>query len=92
MKSKIVTHGGVSLDLSTVKCFKLNTNNSLGPTNLLIVEHKTRKEYVYNPDKDRHEIQEFNETSKVEYPDYDTAVAYRDEWEEIWQDYLNEID
>jgi len=26
----------------------------------------------------------------MEFPDYETAVIFRNEWEEIWQDYLDE--
>lgn len=39
---RVVTHGGVTLNLATVKCFKLQTNIDLGKTNVMVVEHKKR--------------------------------------------------
>lgn len=34
--------------------------------------------------------QEYNEITEVEYPSYDSAEAHRNEWEEFWQDYLDD--
>ena len=34
--------------------------------------------------------QEYNEQAEFKFPDYETATVFRDEWTEIWQDYLDE--
>ncbi len=88
--SKVVTHGGVTLNLETIKCFKVSTYTDLGKSNILIIEHKTRFEYIFNPETDEFEKQECNDITEVEYSSYNSACAHRDEWAEIWQDYLNE--
>ncbi|MGE4347857.1 MAG: hypothetical protein AB7D46_10645 [Flavobacteriaceae bacterium] len=80
---KVVTHGSVTLNLETIKCFKVKKN-------ILTIEHKTRFDYISNPETDEFEKQECNDITEVEYSSYDSACAYRDEWAEIWQDYLNE--
>lgn len=87
---RVVTHAGLTLNLSRVKCFKLNSFSNIGKTNTLIVEFKKRYEYVQHPESGAFEKQEFNEQTELEFPDYETAVIYRDEWIEIWQDYLDE--
>ncbi len=91
MKSnKIVTHSGLTLNLSEIKCFKLNPFNSIGKQNTLIVEFKKRYDYLEHPKTGELEKQEYNEQTEVEFPDYETAKVYADEWIDIWQDYLNE--
>ena len=88
--SRIITHGGVTLDIETIKCFKVQTFTQVGKSNVLTIEFKSRVEYVYNPNSKEFEKQTFNDKTEVVYSDYDSACAYRDEWSEIWQDYLNE--
>lgn len=87
---RVVSHGGVTLNLATIKSFKLQTNIDLGKTNVLIIEHKTRFDYIQNPKTDEFEKQEYNEKTEVEYSSYSSAEAHRNEWEEIWQEYLDE--
>lgn len=87
---RLVTHAGLTLNLSQIKCFKLNGFTSLDNRNTLVVEFKTRYDYIQHPGTKEFEKQEYKEKAEVEFPDYDTAVAHRDEWEEIWQDYLDE--
>ncbi|NCP83918.1 MAG: hypothetical protein COW66_08340 [Flavobacteriaceae bacterium CG18_big_fil_WC_8_21_14_2_50_34_36] len=87
---RVITHGGVTLNLSTIKCFKLQTHRDLGKTNVMVVEHKKRYDYIQHPQTHEYEKQEYNETTEVEYSSYDSAEAHRNEWEEIWQDYLDE--
>ena len=88
---KIVTHAGLMLDLAQVKCFKLSPfiidSNDIRQ---LIVELKTRSEFVFHPGTQQWEKEHFAEQIEYEFPDYNTAQAYMQEWEEIWQDYLNE--
>ena len=51
-------------------------------------EFKTRYDYVRHPETGEFEKQEYNEKTEIEFPDYDSAVQYRFEFEQIWQDYL----
>lgn len=89
--SKIITHGGVTLDLETVKCFRVQTYTEVGKSNVLIIEFKNSNvNYVFNPQTEKFELHTFNDKTEIEYPSYDSACAYRDELAEIWQDYLNE--
>jgi len=91
MKSnRVITHGGVTLNLASIKSFKVQTNINIGKTNILVIEHKKRYEFLEHPKAGEFIKQEFNETTEVEYPSYDSAVAHRDEWAEIWQEYLDE--
>jgi hypothetical protein len=85
---KLITHGGVTLNLATIKAIKLSTNTS--HTDVMVVEHKKRYDYIKNKATGEYEKQEYNETTEVEYPSYDVAEAYRDEWVGIWQEYLNQ--
>jgi hypothetical protein len=87
---RVVTHGGVTLNLSTIKCFKLQTHRDLGKTNVMVVEHKKRYGYIQHPQTHEYEKQEYDEITEVEYSSYESAEANRNEWEEIWQDYLDE--
>lgn len=88
---KIVTHAGQMLDLAQVKCFKLSPYLIDGNTiNQLLVECKTRMEYVFHPGTQQWEKQVVAEQIEQEFPSYETAQAYLREWEEIWQDYLDE--
>ncbi len=87
---RLVTHAGLTLNLSQVKCLKLSPFSTLGNTHALIVEFKTRYDFLQHPETNEFLKQEYNEKTELEFPDYETAVVYRDEWEEIWQDYLDE--
>jgi hypothetical protein len=86
--SKLITHGGVTLNLATIKAIKLSTNTS--HRDVIVIEHKTRYDYIKNKATGEYEKQEYNETTEVEYPSYEVAEAYRDEWVDIWQNYLNQ--
>ena len=88
---KIVTHAGLMLDLAQVKCFKLSPFTSDdNDTSQLIVEFKTRLEYVFHPGTQQWEKEYFAEQVEYSFPSYGTAQAYLGEWEELWQDYLDE--
>lgn len=87
-KSFIVTNSGLTLDLAQVKCFKLNPFSQIDIKNTLVVEFKRRFEFVLNPATGKHEMLEINDTTEIEFPDYETADLHRHEWAEIWQDYL----
>lgn len=88
--SRVVSHGGVTLNLATIKCFKLQTNVEIGKTNILTIEHKKRYEYIQHPQTGKYEKQEYDEKTEVVYKNYEIAEAHRNEWEDIWQEYLDE--
>ena len=87
---RVVTHGGVTLNLATIKCFKLQTSIGLGKTNVMVVEHKKRYDFIQHPKNGKYKKQEYNEVTEVEYLTYESAEAHRNEWEEIWQEYLDD--
>ena len=89
--SRVIIHGGVTIDLEMVKCFKVQTYTEVGKSNVLTIEFKTSNiDYVFNPEKEEFELHTFNDKTEIEYSSYDSACAYRDEWAEIWKDYLTE--
>ena len=62
----------------------------IGKRNTMTVEFKTRYDYIQHPTTSQVEKQEYNEYTELEFPDYETALAYKNEWEEIWQEYLDD--
>lgn len=90
LQPKVIHHAGVSIDISQVKCFKLSPFTSDSEIRTLIIEFKKRVEYIYNSQTEQFEKQEINDLIEVEFPDWDIAKQYTNEWEEIWQDYLTE--
>lgn len=89
--SRVIVHGGVTIDLEMVKCFKVRTYTEVGKSNVLTIEFKTSNtDYVFNPETKEYELHTFNDKTEIEYPSYDSACEYRDEWAEIWRDYLIE--
>ncbi len=89
-KHKVISHAGLAIDLATIKCFKLSPFSDLEKTNILIVEFKTRYDYIENPITSEFEKQEYNEQTEIKFADYETAKVYKLEWQEIWEDYLNQ--
>lgn len=87
---RLITHAGLTLNLSKIKCFRLNSFTNIGKQNTLVVEFKTRYDYIQHPKTNEFEKQEYNEQTEIVFPDYDTAKVYTDEWIDIWQDYLDE--
>ena len=85
---KIIEHAGVIVDLSKIKCFRLNQFTNIGKQNTLTIEFKTRIEYVWNPNSSQFEKEEIKDFTEIEFPSYETAKLYTKEFEEIWQDYL----
>jgi len=88
MKHEVVTHEGLTLDLSQVKCFK-REDYFYGKNHRMIVEFKTRYDYIKHPETGKFIKQKFNETVEFDFPDHATASAIIKEWKEIWQEYLN---
>jgi len=63
---KLVTHAGLTVNLEQIKSLKLNKFTNVGKTNTLIVEFKTRYEYLKHPKTGEFEKQEFSEKSEIE--------------------------
>jgi hypothetical protein len=85
MKPKIISHAGLTINLADLKSIKLSIFDT---TNTMIVEFKTRYDYILHPKTQEYEKQEYNEKTEVEFPDYETAISYRTEVEQIWEEYL----
>jgi len=93
MKNKptVTSHAGLTLDLAQIKCFKLSPFLIAGnDTRQLLVEYKTRPVYVLHPGTNQWEKEYLTDVIAYDFPSYESAQAYLREWEEIWQDYLNE--
>lgn len=80
----------IYINLSQINCFKLNPFFNIEKQNTLVVEFKTRYDFIELPETQELVKQEYNEKTEVEFPDYGTASAYRDEWMDIWQERLDE--
>lgn len=91
-KPQIITHGGITLDLSRVKSFQIDSWSPNKRSHILRIEFNGRNEFVYNPGTKAYEKMLVQDHLDHPYADYGTAEAHRNEWEEIWQDYLNEGD
>lgn len=85
---RIKTIGGLTLNLADIKCFRPNSDNDY--RNILIIQFKARYDYIVNPETGRYEKQEYNENVEVEFTSYDSLVAHRNEWIELWDEYLRD--
>jgi hypothetical protein len=84
---RVISHAGLTLNLATVKCIKLSIFDN---NNKMIIEFKKRYDYIQHPNTGEFEKQEYNEQTEIEFPDYEIAKTYKDELDEIWQDYLDD--
>ena len=89
IKPKIISHAGVYIDISKVKCFRLSQFIGDGKGNILIIEFLPHIECFWHPGIEEWEKEVLNSTTEIEFPDYDTAKAYAKEWSDIWQEYLD---
>ena len=88
MPSKIINVSGFSIDLFRIKAIKVNTNSTLGPTNVLKVDLNLKFEFIFNPNKNKFIKQKINDTVSITYVDYNEAVHAMNNLTEIWQDYI----
>jgi hypothetical protein len=58
----------------------------------MTVEFKTRYDYILHPKTGEYVKQEYNEKAVVEFPNYDSALAHKDELQQIWSDYLKGLE
>lgn len=91
MKNKVVQHGGQTVNIREVKNIKLSQFTDDEKKNTIIIEFKTRLEYIYNPNIEEYELQTFNDVAEEVFPDWSTASAYFQEWMDVWQNYLNKL-
>jgi hypothetical protein len=87
--SKVLSHGGISLDLSRIKSFHIDTWTPNKRSHILRIELNSRYEYIYHPGRDKYEKIHILDFIEHPYSDYSMAEAYRNEWQEYWEDYLN---
>ena len=89
-KPKVVTDGRISINLADVKCFKIVSIREPERKTFLTVEFKTRYGYIPNPKSGEFEKQEYNGKTELECEEYEMAIAYKRDWESMWQEYLEE--
>jgi hypothetical protein len=85
---RLVTSAGLTINMAEVKCFRLSDFDY--GKNTLIVEFKTRYDYLRHPQTGAYEKQEYNESTEMGFPTYESAALYRDELVALWQDYLDD--
>ena len=84
-------HGGLTVDLSKVKSLHVDPYIPRGKSNILKIEYLTRVDFIFNPETKEYERIEIRDFIEHPYADYETAIAYRDEWQEYWQKYLDTV-
>ena len=82
---KLINLGNNIVEADNILGMSVNSNRSAGPTNCIIITFKTRKEYIFNPNLDTYEMEEFNDVLTIEYADFETAQAYLIEFMEEWE-------
>ena len=89
-QQKVISYHGLTLNLASVKCFKLPLPIDKSKEVTMVVEFKTRYDFIKNPQTGEWEKQEFNETTEMTFPDYESAKTFRNEWQSFWNEYLLE--
>ena len=90
--SKITIVSSFSIDLSRIKAIKINTNSTLGPTNVLKIDLNLKYEYVFDPNKKEYVKDTISDTVTIEYVNYNEAQQALESLSEEWQEYLNSQD
>ncbi|MGV4413720.1 hypothetical protein [Chryseobacterium sp. T1] len=84
----ILNSGGLAIDISKVKAIKME---HLKKGRNLVFELNNLLLPVYNSDTEEEELKSFPNDPVVHYFDNsDSAIAYFDEWVEMWNDYIND--
>lgn len=86
---KVVSYDGLTLNLATLRAIRVDFD----PEEVLfhlIFEHKTRVSYVPLPQSRSYEKQEFQEETRVTFHTEEKLNYHLREWQEMWQNYLNE--
>ena len=85
-KPRTFTHDGITLDLSQIKSFHIDTWSPNNRSHILKIELKARYEYLFNPESEEYEKVLINDFIEHPYADYDTADVHRNEWQEYLED------
>jgi len=89
MEPYVETCGGLTLDLSQIKCFKQERfYPQQNYKHRMIVVFKTRYDYIKHPGTNKYIKQKYDETVEYEFPDYATAKAHVSDWQKLWEKYL----
>jgi hypothetical protein len=83
--SIIINLNGVMIELSRVKAI-IHCDST--KSNSLKIELNKRKEYIFNPNIEKWEIQEYNDVINIEFPYNDIAVENYLELLNIWESEL----
>lgn len=82
---RIINLNGVLIELKRVKAI---IHSDFEKSNSLKIELNKRKEYIFNPNIEKWEIQEYNDFVNVEFPDSDIAVENYRDLMNIWESEL----
>jgi hypothetical protein len=88
MKHELATENGLTIDLSQIKCIKREISFN-DRSKKIIVELKTRYEYIEHPATCRFQKQKISDTIVYECSDYLEACQYQLELKDTWQKYLD---
>lgn len=78
------------MDANEILGLGISSYRSIEPTNRIKITFKARKEYIFNPNIDLYELEEFNDFLYVDFPDFGTAQAHLYDWIVEWQAVLDE--
>jgi len=82
---KLIDLGNNIVEVDKILGMSVNGYIDAGPTNCITITFKTRKEYIYNPNLDNYEMEEFNDVLNIEFSNFETAQAYLNEFMEEWE-------
>ena len=83
---KTINLNGVLVQLERIKAIIHDDHENC---NFLKIELNKKREFVFNPNVEKWEIQDFDDVINVEYPDNNTAVENYFDIKEIWEKELN---
>ena len=89
---KLIQLGNQIVDANQILAMGVNSVTSLGPTNQIKITFKARKEYIFNPNTELYELEEFNDILYVDFYDYESAEAHLLEWRDEWEAMMEEIE
>jgi hypothetical protein len=86
--SKIINLNGVLIDIQRLKAIIHNDHNDCRRLKFVM---NNRKEYVWNPDDEKWELEEINEDFYLEFPNNDIAVETYLEMNKTWQENMDNL-
>ncbi|HBK70256.1 MAG TPA: hypothetical protein DDZ39_01135 [Flavobacteriaceae bacterium] len=79
---KTINLNGILIEFDRIKAI---IHNDFIDNEFLKIELNKRKEYVFNPNTDKWEIQEFDDEILIEFPDNDIAITEYLDLKKIWE-------